>query len=236
MSARKLGVGQEQFGYLPGSYGRIVRSLSARLTSLGVGIRTGTDFNAVRGEYKRAVVTVPAPVAAKWGNEFAALGAISYQGVVCTSFLLRQPLSAYYITNLGDGGLPFTGVVDMTALVDAREFGGHGLAYLPRYVGPQDPVWRRSDTDVIDEAWNGLRRIYPHLTGADRIASQVARARYVFPVPTAGHSGRIPPMTTQIPGLYVVNASHIRNGTLNVNETLQLAEQAAAVLLDQDRG
>ena len=31
-------------------------------------------------------------------------------------------------------------------------------------------------------------------------------------------------MKTSIDGVYVVNSSHIVNGTLNVNETVQLAE------------
>jgi hypothetical protein len=32
-------------------------------------------------------------------------------------------------------------------------------------------------------------------------------------------------MKTSLDGMYVVNSSHIVNGTLNVNETVQLAER-----------
>jgi hypothetical protein len=39
-------------------------------------------------------------------------------------------------------------------------------------------------------------------------------------------------MDTSVPGLHVVNSAHIVNGTLNVNETVQLAERAAARLLE----
>jgi hypothetical protein len=38
-------------------------------------------------------------------------------------------------------------------------------------------------------------------------------------------------MITSIPGLYIVHNAHILNGTLNVNETTQLADKAAACLL-----
>jgi hypothetical protein len=34
-------------------------------------------------------------------------------------------------------------------------------------------------------------------------------------------------MTTSVPGLHIVNSAHILNGTLNVNETLALAERAS---------
>ena len=36
----------------------------------------------------------------------------------------------------------------------------------------------------------------------------------------------LPPMATSVPGLYVVNSAQIVNGTLNVNETVKLAEDA----------
>jgi hypothetical protein len=38
-------------------------------------------------------------------------------------------------------------------------------------------------------------------------------------------------MITSVPGLAVVNSAHIVNGTLNVNETVQLAERAVPELL-----
>jgi hypothetical protein len=36
---------------------------------------------------------------------------------------------------------------------------------------------------------------------------------------------------TSVTGVYLVNSAQIVNGTLNANETIQLAEQAAARLL-----
>jgi pSer/pThr/pTyr-binding forkhead associated (FHA) protein len=50
--------------------------------------------------------------------------------------------------------------------------------------------------------------------------------RHVFPISTLGYSDRVPAMTTSLPGVYLVNSAHIVNGTLNVNETVQLAERA----------
>ena len=48
---------------------------------------------------------------------------------------------------------------------------------------------------------------------------------------TRHYSQQVPPMITSRPGVYLVNSAHIVNGTLNVNETLQLAEQAIPQLL-----
>jgi len=60
----------------------------------------------------------------------------------------------------------------------------------------------------------------------------VSRARHVFPVPVLDYSRRLPPIRTSIPGLFVANSAHIVNGTLNVNETLGLADRALALLED----
>jgi hypothetical protein len=38
-------------------------------------------------------------------------------------------------------------------------------------------------------------------------------------------------MSTSVPGVHIVNSAHIINGTLNVNETVQLAERTVPELL-----
>ena len=45
-------------------------------------------------------------------------------------------------------------------------------------------------------------------------------------LPTLGYSERLPPMKTSVPGVYAVNSAHILKGNLNVNETIQIAEDA----------
>jgi hypothetical protein len=54
--------------------------------------------------------------------------------------------------------------------------------------------------------------------------------RRVFPIPSLGYSRHVPEMTTSVPGLHVVSSAQIVNGTLNVNETIELAERAAGQL------
>jgi hypothetical protein len=50
-------------------------------------------------------------------------------------------------------------------------------------------------------------------------------------LPTIGYSERLPPMQTSIPGVYAVNSAQILKGNLNVNETIQIAEEALATVL-----
>ena len=58
-----------------------------------------------------------------------------------------------------------------------------------------------------------------------------SRVRHVLPISTIGYTHRLPPMTTSIPELFLVNSAHILNGTLNVDETIKLANVAMTVLV-----
>jgi hypothetical protein len=68
--------------------------------------------------------------------------------------------------------------------------------------------------------------MYAGFRSADVIASRVSRAREVLAVSTVGYSEALaPPVQTSVPQLFVVNSAQIVNGTLNINETIALAER-----------
>ena len=81
---------------------------------------------------------------------------------------------------------------------------------------------------------DGLERILPDFRRADVSCFRVSRVREVFPVPTLRYSETVSPRTTSVPGLHLVSSAHIVNGTLNVNETVQLALRSAEALLRSD--
>jgi protoporphyrinogen oxidase len=236
---------RELFGYVPGGYRRILNRLCEDLYELGVVLRVDTPVADVspagngrvrvtssRGavDYDRVVVTLPAPNAAAVCSgllpfERNRLLDVEYQGVLCASVLLKRPLSPYYITNITDR-MPFTAIIEMDALVDPAFFNGYALVYLPRYMPSGDPAFDRDDESIRNEFIAALNRTHPDFGMNDVAAFRVARARYVLPISTLGYSDRIPPIATTVPNLYVVNSTQIVNGTLNVNQTLMLANQA----------
>ena len=249
-AARRTGLKKEMFGYLPGGYARILKAFAERVESEGVEVRTCSPVTRISPdeggaisveshdrvfEFDRAVVTTPAGVAARMlpelsAEELARLGGVEYQGIVCASLLLKRPLAQYYVTNITDAGLPFTAVIEMTALVDPAEFGGRSIVYLPKYVPSADAFFARSDDEIRAEFLAGLSRMYPDLTPEDMLAFRLSRVKCVMAVPTLDYSHRVPHTRTSIPGVFLVNSAQIVNGTLNVNETIRLAEDSLHTL------
>ncbi|MEQ1924144.1 MAG: FtsK/SpoIIIE domain-containing protein, partial [Pyrinomonadaceae bacterium] len=81
-----------------------------------------------------------------------------------------------------------------------------------------------SDEEVERIFLTGLEKMHPNFRRQDVLAFKVSRVRQVFPLPVLNYSRELADMKTSIDGVYIVNSSHIVNGTLNVNETVQLAE------------
>jgi protoporphyrinogen oxidase len=251
-AARRAGLGDEKFGYVrgangqPGGYARTLAALGELLAREQVEVRCGSKVDAIDLDgagallvrtadgvetFDDVVVTVAPPVAATLchalpQSERDALGAIPYQGVVCTSLVLRRPLSGYYLTYLVDD-VPITTVIEMSSLVDPAEYGGNTLVYIPAYVSSDAPILDASDDEIATAARAGLRAVHPDVDDDDILAVRTARARHVFPLPVLGYSRTVPDIETSVAGLHLVCSAQIVNGTLNANETISLADAAA---------
>lgn len=179
--------------------------------------------------FDQVILTCPSDIAAKicpqlTGAEKQKLSNIKYQGIVCASVLMKKSLSEFYVTNITDE-TPFTGIIEMSALVDKREFGGNALVYLPKYVAPDDELFEKTDAEIEETFLSALEKMYPHFDRKDILAFKISRVRQVFPLPVLNYSDNLPPVKTSLENVFIVNSAQITNGTLNVNETVQLAER-----------
>jgi protoporphyrinogen oxidase len=251
-AARRTGLKKEMFGYLLGGYARIIERFGQVIEEEGVKVQLRSivrrvsnpsggsvriEFcNGLQDTFDQVVITTAAPIAEQLcaglsQDESDRLKGIQYQGIICASLLLKQPLSPYYVTNITDDWVPFTGVIEMTTLVDPKHFQGRTLVYLPKYVVPDDPAFNLSDVEIEETFIRALELMYPHFKQDDILSFRISRVKYVVAISTLNYSKNLPPMHLSVPGVHIINSAHILNGTLNVNETVQLAENAAAELL-----
>ena len=244
-AARRSGLKKEMFGYVQGGYAQILESFKNKLIADGVEIKvshlakeiqSGFDTkpkvifeNGYESTFDKVIVTLPSALATGLCKEITKEEIIKhrnieYLGVICASVVLNRPISPYYVTNITDTWVPFTGVIEMSALVDKQKFGGKALIYLPKYLNPTDSMFDMSNEEIENLFLSALKKMYPFITDSNIEYVGIARARNVFALSTLNYSKNLPKVKTSVPGVYILNSAHITNGTLNVNETIQLAE------------
>ena len=253
--ARKSGLKKEMFGYIPGGYKRVVEAIKQNLLTVGVNIKTShlatkielsdnglpsvTFANGAYEEFDKVIVTLPSVIASGICSglteiEKEKLNKIEYLGVICVAVLLDKSISPFYVTNITDTWIPFTGVIEMTALADKQYFDGNSLVYLPKYVSPDDPLFTKSDDEIKNYFIDTLKKMYPWLKEDNFKFTGVARAKHVITVLNLDYSDNLPDIKTSIPGVYIVNSAHIKDGTLNVNETIKVAESKLEEIIGKD--
>ncbi|MGL4511586.1 MAG: NAD(P)/FAD-dependent oxidoreductase [Lacipirellulaceae bacterium] len=254
-AARRTGLKKEMFGYVRGGYARLLERLAESLREDGVTIRTaspvaraaahadggvevtlGGASDGLTLRFDHVVFTTPSPIITRAVPDLAdderrRHEGIEYLGIVCASLLLKTPITPYYVTNIIDGWVPLTAVIEMTTIVDPAELGGRALVYLPKYAMPGDPVFDKSDDELRDEWLGALEKMHPHFSRDQVVAFRVSRVKHVMAMPTIGYSERLPPMKTAVPGIWAVNSAQILKGNLNVNETIQVADEAVEGVL-----
>lgn len=254
--ARKSGLKKEMFGYVVGGYRKVIEAFGQTLIKENVLLKNNclvkevtTSSNGKNQvvythnkhieteEFDEIIITLPAAMAGKICtglevNEIQKLNAVEYLSVICLAVIIDQSISKFYVTNITDERVPFTGVIEMTALVDKKYFGGNSLIYLPKYVVADDPLFLKSDEAIKDYFLKNLYQMYPLLTADNVKFTGVAKAKHVITVAKLGYSSALPPVVTSVPKLYIINTAHITDGTLNVNETIRVAESKLQEILN----
>ncbi|MFX0197128.1 MAG: polysaccharide deacetylase family protein, partial [Candidatus Hodarchaeota archaeon] len=247
-AARRSGLKQEMFGYVDGGYGTILNRFQRLLDETGVQTFCQTPVSEVtdnggsielktitagNSTFDAVILTIPCDQIPELCPELSTSEKkrcrnITYNGIISMALLLKKSLAGYYITNITEEWVPFTGVIEMTALVDKAYFEGNSLIYLPRYLNKEDRFWQKSNAKIREESLAALQSMYPSFQKDDVVAFKISRASHVLPVTTMNYSAELlPPTKTSLEHVFVVNSAQIPNGTMNVNEIIGLANLKA---------
>ncbi len=254
-AARKSGLKKEMFGYVTGGYEKINNEFAKHLKNIGVTFKYNSKAIAVNKQINGNLILITSDNnTCTFDNVISTLSsresvkiapqlsdsekqqheAIKYLGVICPSVLLKKSISPYYVTNITDNWPPFTGIIEMTALIDKQETKGNHLVYLPKYVNPDDELFNQDEKELRQLFLGSLYKMYPNLSEDDLLFWGVSKARIVFVLPTINYSKKVPGVTTSLGNYYIINSAQIINGTLNVNETIQVAENKLKEILKEN--
>lgn len=235
--ARNASAHQEQMGYIQGGYKTVFDRLEEIFPQQGVTLLKNTTvdyirpaasggitigYNGAEEYFDKVIFTAPVNVLQKvvdpaLSQVYQPNQSVEYLGVVCMVVLSRKPFASYYVLNIADEQVPFTGIIGMSTLVDTQETGGYYLTYLPKYVLSTDPFLRKSDEELKASFIAGLNAMYPELAPEDIAHVFINRAFKVQPLQVLNYSEIIPKIETSHPDFFVLNTSQFVNDTLNNN-------------------
>ncbi len=236
---------KEKLGYVKGGYRVVFDRLISEIQRMGGTIQCGAAVRLLMSrdgkvevhtdggsyEFDQVISTVPSHLLAQIAPQLPVdavqkLLKVKYLGIVCFALLLKRSLTPYYCTNLTDNEVPFTGVIEMTNLVDREETAGRHLVYVPKYLAPGDELFNATEEQIWDSFYPHLKRMIPDLKDSDIERKFFFREKFVQPIPVLHYSDIVPEMQTVVPGLVLANSTQIINSTLNNNEMVKIARRA----------
>jgi len=240
-TARDSSAQKETLGYVSGGYKTVFDRLQHLIGSAGGRILTdvavkeikthpegglSVDYQGQSERFDKAVYTAPIGVLERTVSEdlfeVEKRGrGVEYLGVICMVLVTRRPLVPYYVVNIADDRIPFTGIIGMSTLLAPDETGGLHLTYLPKYVHSEDPILRSSDEELRTQFLDGLRVMLPEFREDDVLAVHINRAVKVQPLQVLNYSTLVPRVVTKHPDLFILNTSQFVNCTLNNNEVIR---------------
>lgn len=246
-SARHNAGSSEQLGYIPGGYRAVFTQLEQAVGAAGGKVYTGVTVHGIAdstggglylhhdndpgGEhFNKVIFTSPVSILQHLASDSLVSiekdgFQVEYLGVICMVLVTRKPLVPYYVVNIADSRIPFTGIIGMSNLVAGDETAGRQLTYLPRYVHSEDPLLMAPEEDLREQFLKGLQLMLPEFNPGDIESLHIHKARKVQPLQVLNYSSKVPKVTTEHPDFYVLNTAQFVNNTLNNNEVIRAVEE-----------
>ncbi len=240
-SARDSSLNKEQLGYVEGGYKTVFDRLAELIVASGGNVLTSTtveyiaphpergiwvEHNRKKQLFDKVVFTAPVNILQKIVSKNLVNitqndKTVEYLGVICMALITRKPLVPYYIVNVADQRIPFTGVLGMSNLVSLQETAGLHLTYFPKYVHSEDSLLQQTDLELRDRFFQGLRLMFPELNADDIVSTHINRAMKMQPLQVLNYSSLVPKVFTENSDFFVLNTSQFINDTLNNNTVVR---------------
>jgi protoporphyrinogen oxidase len=238
-SARDGSAGKEQLGHVRGGYKSIFERIQQLIEHGGGRVLSGAEVARVEalagrgfcvrvsGElqhFDKVVCTSPVPVLRRLVHEsllrIEREGEVEYLGVLCVVIVSNAPVVPFYVVNIADPRVPFTGIIGMSNVVAPKNTDGRYLTYLPKYLLSTDPDLARDADAVRRDFLAGLQRMLPGFDPRTIESVHVNRAQRVQPLQVLGYSQLVPKVETAHPDFFVLNTAQFVDATLNNNEVV----------------
>jgi protoporphyrinogen oxidase len=250
---KQRGKVSERLGYLEGGFKTLLDALEARIVASGGTILlnsrieaaevrdrrvTRITVNGQRHDVAAVISTVPPAELAtvlKPQGPLLDLCDLPYQGSVCVLLALDRSLTGVWWTNIMNGNLCFSAVVEHTQFRPAADYGSH-IHYLASYPEHGSRFFDMPADEVFREYFASLREVFPDVSERNVVDYRVVVDRHSALIPRVGVAHRIRALGigTSIDNLFlggIVNSYPERS----MNASVARARECVAAALTVNR-
>ncbi len=240
---------QEEMGYLLGGSNTLLVALQEAIETMGGKIHLNsvvseieTENNSVSGllvngnkiAYQKVFSTIPLPFIPKLVptlpkstlNQYEGLNNI---GVVCLIFKLKQKVTNNFWLNINSDGIEIPGIIEYSNLYQnpSETSPPEHIVYVPFYMPQNNEKYKNTDEEFITESKRYLFSINANLSDSDVIDVTVSRYGFAQPICEPGFLKTLPPIKSEINGLFIADTSHYYPEDRSITESVSLGRKIA---------
>ena len=244
MGSSRRSIFQESLGYIENGSETLLKRLQQEIENKGGRILLNTPVSQVISDtnnkvigvkvadeeinYDQVISTIPLQYLAKMIPQLPDEHLIQYKqvqniGVVCLLFKLKKAVTPNFWLNISDDNFEIPGVIEMSNL---RPLSEHTI-YVPYYMPQSLDKFKWTNEQFIEEASSYLKKLNPELIDSDFIDINVSRYAFAQPICQPDFAHHLPPMRSEIEGLFIADTSYYYPEDRSISESIDLGKRLA---------
>ncbi|MDD5681086.1 MAG: FAD-dependent oxidoreductase [Candidatus Omnitrophica bacterium] len=218
---------------------RIIKGNGAKRLLINGGEAVGVSLDDGQIlEAGNTVFTVPIPEFEKlipetYQSYKNSLKHIQYLDNVCLVLKLSKPLTPFYMLNIQDNTVPFTGVIGLSHIYPENAFDGHAIFYISRYIFNDDGLFTKEKDEILADYLPYLKKINPEFRESWISGYGLSKRKNVEAFHSINYPKYIPKRETIFKGCFLVTAAQSYPESTVIDTSVNVAEGFAAGLLNR---
>ena len=188
----------------------------------------GIEINAGKKDFDQVISTIPLQYIPRMIPDLPEEHLQQYQqvqniGVICLIYKLKRKITDNFWLNISDPDFEIPGIIEMSNLRPLPD----NIVYVPYYMPQSHPKFSWSDEDIIKEATGYLKKLNPELSNDDIIEVNASRYAFAQPICQPSFTNHLPPIRSNIDGLFIADTSYYYPEDRSISESVQLGKQLA---------
>lgn len=244
-SSRRTPLSREKMGFFLEGTKTLIDKLVEKIKESGGLIYMNSDVQGIKkavdtfdlfmneqkkSGYNKVIIAVPLPMAAELVKplhpEYAhKLSSIEFIGIVCGIFRLKTKVSEAFWLNINDPRMEANGLIEYTNLNSLQGKTEDNIVYIPFYVAPDNKWYVMDENTMQYEMVTYLKLINPDLSEDNVIGFRAFRSPYAQAVCTVGFMKKMPPVSSPINDLYILDSTQVYPSDRTLDSLIRLAEK-----------